>query len=100
MRVEHIGIAVKKINEQLQVWQQIIGLKLHGIEEIRDQKVKVAKLELGDIYIELLEAIDQGSPIKKFIERRGEGLHHLCIEVNDLEEILDSLKSKGETLQE
>ncbi len=95
MKLDHIGIAVKAIDERLKVWHQILGLALHGIEEVNDQKVKVAMLELGDIYIELLEATDQDSPIRKFIDRKGEGLHHLSIEVDDIEEVLKHLKLKG-----
>ncbi len=95
MKVEHIGIAVKTIDEQLKVWQHILGLKLHGVEEVIEQKVKVAMLEIGDIHIELLEAIDEESTIKKFIESRGEGLHHICIKVINLDDLLKNLKSKG-----
>src|SRR4030042_4880661 len=94
MKLAHIGIAVKSSDDQLKVWQENLGLKLHGIEEVKDQKVKIAMLELGDIHIELLEAIDHDSPIHKFIDRRGEGLHHVCIEVKGLEEILKNLKLK------
>ena len=93
MRVSHIGIAVKSIEERLKIWQGVFGLQLERIEEVPEQKVKVAVLPLKDINIELLEPLGKDSTIRKFIERRGEGLHHICIEVDDIEKLSAEMKS-------
>lgn len=93
MILDHIGIAVKSIEERLHIWKNALGLTLVGIEEIHDQKVKVAKLDARGTKIELLEPIDKNSPIFKFIEKRGEGIHHLCFQVDDIEKALADMKS-------
>lgn len=95
MKLAHIGIAVKNIQERLNLWQNILGIKLIGIEEIPEQKVRVAVLELGDTHIELLEPTDNESPIFKFLEKKGEGLHHIALQVEDIEAVLEELKNKG-----
>lgn len=95
MKLAHIGIAVKALAEQLSRWQKCFDLNLKGIEEIKDQNLKVAMMELGDINIELLEPLDPASPIHKFIENRGEGLHHICITVDNIESALAQLRSNG-----
>ncbi len=93
MRVSHIGIAVKSIEERLKIWRDLFGLRLERIEEVPEQKVKVAVLPLKDIDIELLEPLGEDSTISRFIERRGEGLHHICIEVDDIEKLSAEMKS-------
>jgi methylmalonyl-CoA epimerase len=98
MKLHHIGIAVKNIEKKLPIWRDVLGLKLHGIQEVPDQKVKVAALEVGGIHIELIEPTDADSPIYKFIEKRGEGLHHLCFDVKNIEEVLSAMKKNGVTL--
>ena len=85
MILEHIGIAVKSIEERLKTWKEVLGLELKHITEVPDQKVKVAVLDVGGVHIELLEPLGEGSAIRKFLEKRGEGLHHICIQVDDLE---------------
>jgi len=90
--LEHIGIAVKSIEERLKTWKEVLGLELKHITEVPDQKVKVAVLDVGGVHIELLEPLGEGSAIRKFLEKRGEGLHHICIQVDDLEKALSNMK--------
>jgi len=92
MRVSHIGIAVKSIEERLKIWRDVFGLQLERIEEVPEQKVKVAVLPLKDVNIELIEPLSEDSTISRFIEKRGEGLHHICIEVDDIEKMLAEMK--------
>jgi len=94
MKLHHIGIAVKSIDERLKVWQDFLGLKLENIEDVADQKVKVAVLGVGGVNIELLEPIGEESVVYKFIEKKGEGIHHLCFEVDDIEKTLSEMKGK------
>lgn len=93
--VDHIGVAVKSIDEALKFWESALGMKCTGLEEIEEQKVKTAFLPIGDTEVELLEATSDESPIAKFIEKRGEGIHHLAIRVDDLEAALAELKEQG-----
>lgn len=93
--VDHIGIAVKSIDEALNFWEGTLGIKCHGVEEVADQKVKTAFLPLRDTEVELLEGTSPESPVSKFIEAKGEGIHHLAIRVENLEEALAELKAKG-----
>ena len=92
MRVSHIGIAVKSIEERLKIWRDVFGLQLERIEEVPEQKVKVAVLPLKDVNIELIEPLSEDSTISRFIERRGEGLHHICFEVDNVEKMLAEMK--------
>lgn len=94
-RIDHIGIAVKSIDETLKLYTEKLGLKLQSIETVTDQKVKTAILPVGESKIELLEATDPSSPIAQHIEKRGEGLHHLALEVEDIEQVLTILADKG-----
>lgn len=98
MKLEHIGIAVKSIDERLKIWRDVLGLHLEMIEEVPQQKVKVAVLDIDGLKIELLEALGEGSTVATFIEKRGEGLHHLCFEVEDIDEMLLKLKQQGAKL--
>lgn len=93
MKLDHIGIAVKSIEERLHVWKDALGLGLANLEEVEDQKVKVAKLDVSGTHIELVEPTSEESPVFKFIEKRGEGLHHLCFRVDDIEKALADMKS-------
>lgn len=95
MKIEHIGIAVRSITERLSVWKDILGLELLYIKEVSDQKVKVAVLNCDGTQIELLEAQDNQSPIASFLEKRGEGIHHLCIAVDDIEGLLKQMKEQN-----
>ena len=93
--IEHIGIAVKSIEASLPYYENILGLKCYAIEEVKDQKVKTAFFKIGDVKIELLEATDPESTVAKFIEKRGEGFHHIAYAVEGLEEKLQLIAEKG-----
>ena len=93
--IDHIGIAVSNIQESLSFWQASLGIEPHGIEEIADRKLRTAFLPVGNTNIELLEATGAESTIAKFIEKRGEGLHHIAIRVDDIDAALAELKAKG-----
>ena len=93
--IEHIGIAVKSLDESIKFYEEIFGLKCYGIEEVADQKVKTAFFQIGQTKIELLESTDMEGPIGKFIEKRGEGIHHIAFAAKNFQSSLDELKSKG-----
>ncbi len=93
--IEHIGIAVKNLEEAIAYYEGILGLECYAIEEVKDQKVKTAFFRLGDTKIELLESTDPEGPIGKFIEKKGEGMHHIAFAVKDLDEKLQEAESKG-----
>ncbi len=93
--IEHIGIAVKSLEEAIPYYEDILGLKCYAIEEVKDQKVKTAFFMIGQTKIELLEPTDPQGPVGKFIEKRGEGLHHIAFAVNGLEEKLKKVEGKG-----
>jgi methylmalonyl-CoA epimerase len=90
--IDHVGIAVKSIDEAKKFWVDTLGLKLSHIEEVPEQKVRVAMLKAGETTIELLEPTSPDSPIQRFIEKRGEGLHHLTLKTDKLVERLQKLK--------
>ncbi len=94
-KVDHIGIAVNNLEETLKVYQEVLGLELHGVEVVEEQKVKVAFLPIGDTEIELLEATAPDSPIAKFIEAKGQGVQHIAFKVDHIEEALEDMKAKG-----
>ncbi len=94
-KVNHIGIAVNSIDEVIKLYTEGLGLKLKDIEIVEEQKVRAAIIPVGDSKIELLESTDPEGPIAKYIERRGEGMHHLALEVSDIEEALKTLEEKG-----
>ncbi len=94
-KINHIGIAVKSIEEALKFYSERLGLKSREVVEIPEQKVKVAALQIGESRIELLESTTPDSPIAKFLEKKGEGIHHLAFEVTDIEKRLKELKEKG-----
>ncbi|MGE0090549.1 MAG: methylmalonyl-CoA epimerase [Bacteroidales bacterium] len=93
--IEHIGIAVKNLDEAIKYYEQILGLKCYNIEEVKDQKVKTAFFKVGQTKIELLESTDPEGPIGKFIEKKGEGIHHIAFAVKGIEEQLKQSESKG-----
>jgi methylmalonyl-CoA/ethylmalonyl-CoA epimerase len=93
-RVDHIGIAVKSIAESLKVYEAM-GLKSVGIEEVAEQKVRVAFLPIGEAEIELLESTAPDGPVAKYIEKNGEGIQHLALRVDNLEAALAEMKEKG-----
>jgi methylmalonyl-CoA/ethylmalonyl-CoA epimerase len=93
--IEHIGIAVKSLDESIKFYEEVLGLKCYAVEEVKDQKVKTAFFQIGQTKIELLESTDPEGPIGKFIEKRGEGIHHIAYAAKDLTSSLDDLKNKG-----
>ncbi len=93
MKLNHIGIAVKSIEEQLKVWKDMLGTELIEIMEVPEQKVLVAILAVDNVHVELLEALDETSTIHAFIKKRGEGLHHLCFAVENIEQVLHDMKT-------
>jgi methylmalonyl-CoA epimerase len=93
--IDHIGIAVTNLQESLSFWETSLGIELHGIEEVAEQNVRTAFLPVGGTEIELLEPTSADSSLARFIEKRGEGLHHIAIRVDDIEAALAELKANG-----
>lgn len=93
--VEHIGIAVKDLDESIRFYEEVLGLQCYNIEEVKDQKVRTAFFQVGDSKIELLESTDPDGPIGKFVEKKGEGIHHIAFSVDNIEEELENAKQKG-----
>lgn len=94
-KIDHIGIAVNNLEESLSFYEDALGLKVENIEEVTEQKVKVGFLDIGGVHLELLESITPDGPVAKFIEKRGEGIHHIAILVENIENSIDILKDKG-----
>lgn len=95
MRIDHIGIAVHSLNDSIGFYRDAFGLEPSGTEVLGDEGVTVALLPVGDSRIELLEPFGDDTVVGRFIARRGEGLHHVCYQVNDLEAKLERLKNRG-----
>jgi methylmalonyl-CoA/ethylmalonyl-CoA epimerase len=93
--IEHIGIAVKDLQESIKYYENVLGFKCYSIEEVPEQKVKTAFFMVGQTKIELLESTDPEGPIGKFIEKKGEGIHHLAFATKDLEGALQEVETKG-----
>ena len=93
--IEHIGIAVKNLQESIKYYENVLGFKCYSIEEVPEQKVKTAFFMVGQTKIELLESTDPEGPIGKFIEKKGEGIHHLAFATKDLEGALQEVETKG-----
>lgn len=98
MKVDHIGIATRRIDEALALWREALGLEIDSTEEVTEQGVRVAMLAIGESHIELLEPLDENSPVGKFLERRGPGIHHIAVRVADIRTALANLKEKGARL--
>lgn len=94
-KIEHIGIAVKNLDESVKFYTQVLGLKLTGFETVESEHVRVAFLEIGETHIELLEPTSPESAIAKFIEKKGEGIHHVALKVDNQTERLATLKEAG-----
>ena len=93
--IEHIGIAVKSLDEAIPFYEKVLGLECYAIEEVIDQKVKTAFFMVGQTKIELLESTDPEGPIGKFIQKKGEGMHHIAFAVNDINSSLAELKKNN-----
>lgn len=94
-KVDHIGVAVRSLEKALPFYTEILQLPLLGIEEVESEKVKVAFLQVGEAKIELLEPTSADSPIAKFIEKRGEGIHHVALGVDSIEARMKEMKEQG-----
>ena len=93
--IEHIGIAVKSINEAVPYYENVLGLKCYAVEEVKDQKVRTAFFKIGQTKLELLESTDPEGPIGKFIANRGEGVHHIAFAVKGIEACLKQAEKQG-----
>lgn len=98
MKVDHIGIATRQIDEALALWRDALGLEIGSTEEVTEQGVRVAMLPIGESHIELLEPLSENSPVGKFLEKRGPGIHHVAISVADIRAALAKLKENGARL--
>lgn len=93
--IEHIGIAVKSLETAIPYYEQVLGLKCYNIEEVADQKVKTAFFKIGQTKLELLESTSPEGTIAKFIEKRGEGVHHIAFATKNVQTCLDDASAKG-----
>ena len=98
MKINHLGIATKGSDEALKFWEDALGLENVHTEIVEDQKVRVAMLPIGESRVELLEPTSEDSPISKFLEKRGGGIHHIAVETDDIEAALAKLKAQGARL--
>jgi len=94
-KIEHIGIAVKSLDTAIPFFENVIGLKCYAVEEVVDQKVKTAFFKVGETKIELLESTDPEGPVGKFIEKKGEGVHHVAFAVDNVQEALNEASENG-----
>jgi methylmalonyl-CoA epimerase len=94
--IDHVGVAVKNLDEAIGIYQDVFGFKLEGVHVLNERKVKVAFLSSGgETRIELLEPLSSDSPVAKFLENRGEGMHHIAVRVEDVNAVLEDFKRKG-----
>jgi len=98
MKIEHIGIATHNIDDALKFWRDALGLRVVETEEVAEQGVRVAMLPVGEPRIELLEPTSESSPVARFLEKRGAGIHHIAVRVDDIRATLQGLKEKGARL--
>jgi methylmalonyl-CoA epimerase len=98
MKIDHIGIAVRSLADAVKVYENTLGLKVSSYETVEDQGVNLAMIPLGDSRIELLEPLHAQSPVEKFMAKRGEGIHHIAVAVDDIEEALKRFKASGARL--
>ena len=94
--IDHVGVAVKNLDEAIGIYKNVLGFKLEGIHVLSERKVKVAFLSSGgETRIELLEPLGSDSPVAKFLENRGEGIHHIAVKVENINAVLEDFKHKG-----
>lgn len=98
MKIDHLGIATRGLDEAVSFWRDALGLEVVATEEVAEQRVRVAMLPVGETRVELLEATSADSPIAKFLEKRGPGIHHIAVRVDDIRAVLAQLKLKGARL--
>jgi len=95
LKVDHIGIAVKNLDETLKFYEEVLGMECTGKEEVDEQKVRVAFLPVGDSEVELLESTDPEGPIAKYIDKKGEGIQHIAFRVDNIKQAIETMKEKG-----
>src|SRR4051794_32016015 len=95
MKIDHIGIATEKIDEALGLWRDVLGLEVASTEDVTEQGVRVAMLSIGESHIELLQPLSPETPVARFLEKRGPGIHHVAIRVTDIRASLVHLKEQG-----
>ncbi len=95
MKLDHIGIAVKNLDDAIKFYKDVLGLELIEKEDVPEEKVRIAIFRVGEVFIELLEGTSEDSAIARFISKRGEGIHHLAIRVDNINEILKKLKERN-----
>jgi methylmalonyl-CoA/ethylmalonyl-CoA epimerase len=98
MKIDHIGIATRHLDEALTLWRETLGLQVTSTEDVTEQGVRVAMLPVGESQIELLEPLTPNSPVGKFLEKRGPGIHHVALRVTDIQAALVRLKENGARL--
>jgi methylmalonyl-CoA/ethylmalonyl-CoA epimerase len=98
MKIDHIGIATRRLEEALGLWRDMLGLHVDFTEDVTEQGVRVAMLPIGETRIELLEPLADDSPVGKFLAQRGPGIHHIAVRVTDINTSLAQLKEKGRRL--
>ena len=94
-KIDHIGIAVKSIDESLKLYKDVLGMHFKGTEVLNDRAIKTAFIQTGESMIELLEPTSDQSTIAKFLEKKGQGIHHIALHVENIDETMESLKEKG-----
>ena len=94
-KIDHIGIAVRSIDEAVKLYTEVLGLKVKGIEVVADQRVKTAIIQVGESKIELIESTDPEGTVAKYIEKRGEGLHHIALEVGNITDAIKTVVESG-----
>ena len=94
-KIDHLGIAVHDLDESIEYYEKSLGLSCHGCEEVDSQKVKTAFFEVGEVHLELLEPTSEDSPIAKFLEKNGEGIHHIAFHTDDIEGQLKQASGSG-----
>lgn len=95
LKIDHLGIAVNSIEEGKNIWTDALGLAFEGFETVEEQKVTTAFFPVGESEVELLESTAPDGPVAKFLEKRGEGIHHIAFRVENIEDALEELKEKG-----
>jgi len=93
--IDHIAMAVKELDKAVETFKKILGIDPIKIEEVPEEKVRIAMFKVGDVYIELLQGIDPESPVTKFIEKRGEGIHHIALRIESAEKASEELRAMG-----
>ena len=94
-KINHIAVAVSNLEEAMKLYTDVLGLEVKEIEVVENQKVKIALIPVGDSRVELLESTDPEGPIARYIERKGEGLHHLALEVSNIQDALETVSKQG-----